>query len=63
MNKNEKLTYLKTALLQQDMRIRMPKCIIENMNSVKGETEFDIYINKDKDKLILKIKNKEDDKE
>ena len=49
------MTYLKTSILQQDMRIRMPKCIIENMNVKQGETEFDVYISENKDALILKI--------
>lgn len=53
--KMDKMTYLKTSILQQDMRIRMPKCIIENMNVKQGETEFDVYISENKDALILKI--------
>ena len=39
----ENLIYLDTYVLQQDMRIRMPKSIIENMNAKKGETQFKIF--------------------
>lgn len=36
---------LDTYVLQQDMRIRLPKQIINNLNVVKSETMFDIYMN------------------
>ncbi len=51
MNKN---LYLDTYILQQDMRIRMPKPIITNLNIVPGETYFDIYIDPDTNNIILK---------
>lgn len=31
------LVYLDTYILQQDMRIRLPKTILQNMNVEKGE--------------------------
>ena len=31
------LIYLDTYVLQQDMRIRMPKCILTNMSAEKGK--------------------------
>lgn len=40
------LIYLETYILQQDMRIRMPKAILENLNAEKGKTKFKIYMNK-----------------
>lgn len=46
--------YLDTYVLQQDMRIRLPKSIINNMNVVKGVTHFSIYLDTDNDSLILK---------
>ena len=49
-------------VLQQDMRIRLPKSIISNMDVKKGETFFDIYLDKDEDCLILKKKKTEDAK-
>lgn len=48
-----KLIYLDTYVLQQDMRIRLPKNIIENMHVIKGETKFSIYFNKKDDSLVL----------
>ena len=36
--------YLDTYVLQQDMRIRMPKSIISNMNVEKGKKRGLIYI-------------------
>lgn len=52
MNKN--LIYLDTYLLQQDMRIRMPKSILENLNIEKGITKFDIFLDKENQQLVLK---------
>ena len=36
--------YLDTYVLQQDMRVRMPKAILSNMGVEKGKTTFDIYL-------------------
>lgn len=55
----EDLIYLDTYLLQKDMRIRMPKSILENLNLVKGESQLKIYYDKINERLILK---KEEDK-
>ena len=46
--------YLDTYVLQQDMRIRMPKQIITNLSIEPGETYFDIYIEPEKNSIILK---------
>ena len=48
------LIYLDTYVLQQDMRIRLPKSIINNMNVTKGVTHFAIYLDVDNSSLILK---------
>ena len=40
---DETLIYLDTYILQQDMRVRLPKSIISNMGAEKGKTKFDIY--------------------
>lgn len=37
--------YLDTYLLQQDMRVRLPKSVISNLGVEKGKTKFDIYLN------------------
>lgn len=48
------LIYLDTYILQQDMRVRMPKSILTNLNVEKGVTKFAIYLDKKNDQLILK---------
>lgn len=48
------LVYLDTYVLQQDMRIRLSKTILQNMNVEKGETHFDIYLNREDQSLILR---------
>ena len=47
--------YLDTYVLQQDMRVRMPKSILSNLNVEKGETKFDVYLDREKKSIILKI--------
>ena len=51
--------YLDTYVIQQDMRIRMPKQIINNLNVVKGETMFDIYLDAEKQEIVLRISQQE----
>lgn len=48
------IIYLNTYVLQQDMRIRLPKSIINNMDVTKGVTHFAIYLDTDNASLILK---------
>lgn len=38
------MIYLDTYVLQQDMRVRLPKAILTNMDVEKGKTQFDIYL-------------------
>lgn len=38
------IIYLDTYVLQQDMRVRLPKAILTNMDVEKGKTQFDIYL-------------------
>lgn len=56
------LIYLDTYTLQQDMRIRLPKSILNNLPVEKGSTKFSIYLDQDKKEIILRISdgNKED---
>lgn len=49
----KKLIYLDTYLLQQDMRIRLPKSVLENLDLVKGESKLNIYLDLDDKSLIL----------
>ena len=47
--------YLDTYVLQQDMRIRMPKSIISNMDVEKGKTRFDIYLDLLNKAIVMKV--------
>ena len=49
------LIYLDTYLLQQDMRIRLPKAILPNLSAEKGKTKFEIYLDKKNVELRLKV--------
>lgn len=53
--KDKKLIYLDTYVLQQDMRIRMPKSILENLNIEKGKSYFKIYYDKINSQIVLKV--------
>lgn len=46
--------YLDTYILQQDMRIRLPKSVLSNLNVVKGSTKFDIYYDSENETIVLK---------
>lgn len=51
---NNELIYLDTYLLQKDMRVRIPKSSVDNLNLKKGETEFKIFLNPKDETLVLK---------
>lgn len=55
------LIYLDTYVLQRDMRIRLPKSVLSNMNVEKGVSKFDIYFDKDSNSLVLKVKSDSED--
>ena len=55
------MIYLDTYVLQQDMRVRLPKAILTNMDVEKGKTQFDIYLDSKNNSLIFR--NHEDNKE
>lgn len=59
---SEKLIYLDTYILQKDMRIRLPKSILTNLNAEKGISMFDIYFCQEEKTLILKITEDEHQK-
>lgn len=52
---SNELIYLDTYVLQQDMRIRMPKSILANLNVEKEKTKFNIYFDKPNNSLVLKV--------
>ena len=51
----KELIYLDTYALQQDMRIRLPKSILNNLPVEKGTTKFSIYLDQEKNERILRI--------
>lgn len=53
--------YLDTYVLQQDMRVRMPKAILSNMGVEKGKTKFDIYFDSRDNSLVFRIHNDKDE--
>lgn len=50
----EDLIYLDTYVLQRDMRIRLPKSVLENLQVTKGKTKFKIYCDAKNFQLILR---------
>ena len=60
---SKELIYLDTYVLQQDMRIRLPKSIIANMSAEKGKTQFKIFLHNEKNELILRIAQGDNDNE
>ena len=52
---NKEPIYLDTYVLQQDMRIRLPKSILNNLPIEKGITKFSIYLDQHRQELILRI--------
>jgi hypothetical protein len=52
--------FLDTYILQQDMRVRLPKAILSNMDVNRGKTKFDIYLNTKDNSLIFRIHENED---
>lgn len=49
--------YLDTYTLQSDMRIRLPKSIINNLHAVPGKTQFAFYFDTQKNIIIMSICN------
>ena len=52
------LIFLESRMLQQDMRVRMPKSILSNLDLKEGESVFDIFLDKDNNSLVLKVSEK-----
>lgn len=49
--------YLDSYILQSDMRIRLPKSIINNLNVIPGKTKFSIYLDTSENSIIMRICN------
>ena len=57
-----RMVYLDTYVLQQDMRIRLPKSILANLGAEKGVSKFDVYLGTGSKELILRLNNDPEDK-
>ena len=51
------LIYLDTYVVQQDMRIRLPKSVLSNLDINKGQTKLEIYLDLAEKSLVLKPNN------
>lgn len=49
------IIYLDTYVLQQDMRIRLPKAILANLSAEKGISKFDVFLDTKNKELILRL--------
>lgn len=54
--------YLDTYVLQQDMRIRLPKAILANLGAEKGVSKFDVFLDTKSKELILRLINDSEEK-
>ncbi len=57
------LIYLETYVLQQDMRIRLPKSILTNLKVQKGISKFEIYFDNKNNCIVLKVKESKEEKQ
>ena len=51
----DKLIYLDTYVLQQDMRLRLPKSILSNMKVERGVSLFEVYLDKESNEIVLRV--------
>ncbi len=58
---NNTPVYLDSYTLQSDMRIRLPKSVINNLQAIPGKTEFSFYFDSTTQSIIMKICNKKPD--
>ena len=56
---DKKLVFLDSVLLQQDMRIRLPKSVLVNIDGKAGETRLDVYFDAITKEIILRNSDKQ----
>lgn len=54
--KSSSRIYLDNYILQKDMRIRMPKEVVQNLNVTPGKSYFEVYLEPEKKEIILSVK-------
>lgn len=52
MEKN--LVFLDTVLVQQDMRIRLPKSVLMNINCAPGKTRLSVFFDASTKEIVLR---------
>lgn len=57
---SDRCIYLDTYVLQQDMRVRLPKSVLSNMGVERGKTKFDIYLDSGDNSLIFRVHNEKE---
>ena len=60
---DKKLVFLDSVLLQQDMRIRLPKSVLVNIDGKAGETRLDVYFDAITKEMILRNSYNQNKKE
>ena len=60
---DKKLVFLESVLLQQDMRIRLPKSVLVNIDGKAGETRLDVYFDAITKEIILRNSDNQNNKE
>ena len=60
---DKKLVFLDSVLLQQDMRIRLPKSVLVNIDVKAGETRLDVYFDAITKEIILRNSDNQNNKE
>ena len=59
---DKKLVFLDSVLLQQDMRIRLPKSVLVNIDGKAGETRLDVYFDAITKEIILRNSDNQNNK-
>jgi hypothetical protein BACCOPRO_03032 len=58
----KRLVYLGENLLQQDMRLRLPKSVLINLDVEAGKSIFEIYLDVESKEIVLKASDKQGDR-
>ena len=58
----DKLIYLGENILQQDLRIRIPKPVIVNLSLQPGKSKLQIFLNAATEELIIRSVPQEEEK-
>lgn len=59
----DNLIFLDNYVLQQDMRIRMPKAVLSNLGAEKGVTRFNIYYDMLNKAIVLRPQEESKDEQ